>query len=138
MDDTRLVDHASGWHDQGCGDFASRHIYYKKFRMRPDKKRRVQVLSEFGGYSCPTEGHMASDALFGYRMYHNSGELTAAYEKLYVNEVLPATAKGLSASVYTQVSDVEDEINGVFTYDRAALKLDADAVIRINEQLNKK
>jgi hypothetical protein len=135
MDATRLIDHASGWHDQGGGDFISRHIYYKKYRLRRDKKNRIQVLSEFGGYSCPSEGHMASDVLFGYRMYKDADELTAAFEKLYREEVFPAVKKGLAATVYTQVSDVEDEINGIFTYDREVTKLHAGVVQRINEQL---
>lgn len=135
MDSTRLIDHASGWHDQGGGDFKSRHIYYKKYKIHRDKKKRIQVLSEFGGYSCPGKGHMASDELFGYRMYKHADELTAAFEMLYRQEVLPAVNEGLAASVYTQVSDVEDEINGIFTYDRAEIKLDALAVQRINEQL---
>lgn len=68
-------------------------------------------------------------------MYKNADELTVAFEKLYREEVLPAVKKGLSASVYTQVSDVEDEINGIFTYDRAVIKLNEDAVRGINEQL---
>ncbi|MGE5496065.1 MAG: glycoside hydrolase family 2 protein [Burkholderiales bacterium] len=135
MDPTRLVDHASGWHDQGGGDFESRHIYYKKYRMRPDKYGRVQALTEFGGYSCPATDHMASDVLFGYRMYQGEDELTAAYERLYLNEVLPAAREGLAVSVYTQVSDVEDEINGIFTYDRAVMKLRGEVVRRINEEL---
>ena len=135
MDPSRLVDHASGWHDQGGGDFKSRHIYYKKHRMRPDKYGRVQALTEFGGYSCPAVGHMASDVLFGYRMYEGEDELTAAYEQLFTHEVLPPAREGLAASVYTQVSDVEDEINGLFTYDRAAMKLREDAVRKINDAL---
>ncbi len=135
MDNTRLIDHASGWHDQGGGDFSSRHIYYKKYRLRRDKKHRIHILSEFGGYSCPSKGHMSSDVLFGYRMYKNAEDLTAAYEKLYREEVLSAVKKGLPASVYTQVSDVEDEINGIFTYDRAVIKLNEETVRRMNEQL---
>ncbi len=137
MDPTRLIDHASGWHDQGGGDFISRHIYYKKYRLRRDKTHRIHILSEFGGYSCPSKGHMSSDVLFGYRMYKNADELTAAYEKLYRKEVLSAVKKGLSASVYTQVSDVEDEINGIFTYDRAVIKLNEETVRRMNDQLTK-
>lgn len=135
MDSSRLVDHASGWHDQGGGDFASRHIYYKTYRMRRDKGGRIQALSEFGGYSCPSEGHMASGALFGYRMYKDADELTQAFERLYTREVLPAVNEGLAAAVYTQVSDVEDEINGVFTYDREVLKLREETVRRVNETL---
>ena len=137
MDPSRLVDHASGWHDQGGGDFHSPHIYYKKYRLRRDKKKRVQILSEFGGYSCPSAGHMASGVLFGYRMYKDSVELTAAFEQLYREEVLLAVKDGLSALVYTQVSDVEDEINGIFTYDRTVTKLHDDTVRRINEALKK-
>ena len=135
MDTTRLIDHASGWHDQGGGDFISRHIYYKKYKIHRDKKKRIQVLSEFGGYSCPSKGHMTSDVLFGYRMYESTDELTAAFETLYRQEVLPAVKEGLAASVYTQVSDVEDEINGIFTYDRTLTKLHEEAVRRVNEQL---
>lgn len=135
MDTSRLVDHASGWHDQGGGDFLSRHIYYKKYRLREDKNRRIQALTEFGGYSCPVNGHMASDTLFGYRMYENADELTEAYEQLFKLDVLPAAKQGLAVSVYTQLSDVEDEINGLFTYDREVMKLREDAVRRINDML---
>lgn len=137
MDPTRLIDHVSGWHDQGGGDFHSPHIYYKKYRLHDDSKNRIQILSEFGGYSCPGAWHMASDTLFGYRMYDNRDKLTAAYEQLFIQEVVPAVKKGLSASVYTQVSDVEDEINGMFTYDRAVIKLHEEAVLRVNELLKK-
>jgi len=136
-DDTRAIDHASGWHDQGAGDFKSYHVYYKKFRMKPDKKDRVQALTEFGGYSCPSQGHMATDRLFGYRMYKNKAELSAAVEKLYTEEVIPKIEKGLAAAVYTQVSDIEEEINGLFTYDRAELKIDPDIMKEINMQMYK-
>lgn len=135
MDPTRLIDHVSGWHDQGGGDFHSPHIYYKKYRLRKDKKRRIQILSEFGGYSCPSAGHTASDKLFGYRMYDNRNELTAAYEQLFMQEVVPAVKYGLSATVYTQVNDVEDEINGLFTYDRAVSKLHEETLLRVNKLL---
>lgn len=135
LDPTRLVDHASGWHDQGCGDFYSRHIYYKRFRLMPDRKGRVQALTEFGGYSCPQEGHMASEELFGYRMYRTREELSAAFDKLYRTEILPAVENGLAAAIYTQVSDVEDEINGVFTYDRETVKIDPDIAASINREL---
>ena len=135
LDPTRSIDHASGWHDQRYGDFCSRHIYYKKFRMRHDPCGRVQALTEFGGYSCPSAGHMASDTLFGYKMYPDAQTMSTAVETLYRHEVLPAAQRGLSAAVYTQVSDVEDEINGVFTYDRAEAKLDGETARRINAAL---
>lgn len=135
LDNTRLIDHASGWHDQRCGHFASHHVYYKPFRMKPDPEGRVQALTEFGGYSCPSAGHMASERIFGYRMYKNKQELTDAFEKLYRTDVLPAMERGLSAAIYTQLSDVEDEINGLLTYDRAELKLSADTVQALNREL---
>ena len=135
LDGTRLIDHASGWHDQGGGDFASHHVYFKRFRFRPDRLGRVQALTEFGGYSCPTPGHMTSNRLFGYRMYSERQSLTRAVVELYDREIIPQVPAGLSIAIYTQVSDVEDEINGLFTYDRAELKLDAGAVRRVNDAL---
>jgi len=137
LDDTRGIDHASGWHDQGCGDLSSYHVYYKRFRMKPNAIGRVQALTEFGGYSCPTDGHMSAATPFGYRMYKNKRALTDAFRRLYQEEVLPNVKYGLSAAVYTQVSDVEDEINGLFTYDRAVTKLDEGTVLGINQELLK-
>jgi hypothetical protein len=137
IDSLRLIDSASGWHDQHCGDFQSRHIYYKKYRLKPDNYDRIHALTEFGGYSCPTEGHMASDKLFGYRMYVDPQSLTTAFDALYRSEVLPSVKLGLSVSIYTQVSDIEDEINGLFTYDRAVIKLDSRIVSQINLELQK-
>jgi hypothetical protein len=135
LDNTRPIDHASGWHDQGGGDFASHHIYYKTFRIKRDKKNRVQALTEFGGYSCPSAGHMATGKLFGYRMYRDTAALTKAFNQLYHREVIPAVSRGLSAAIYTQLSDVEDEINGLFTYDRAECKIEAGTVQAINRKL---
>jgi hypothetical protein len=138
LDATRPIDQASGWHDQGVGDFLSPHIYYRKYRYKNDPRGRAVILSEFGGYSCPVSGHMGSDRLFGYKMYRDKSALTAAYQALYQTQVLPYVAQGLTAAVYTQVSDVEDEINGLFTCDRAQVKLDADAVRELNRQLTDK
>lgn len=134
MDNTRLIDHASGWHDQNRGDFASRHVYFKPFRMKRDPINRIQALTEFGGYSLPSE-HMASDNLFGYRMFNDKTAYSSALRQLYESEVIPAIDCGLSAAIYTQLSDVEDEINGLFTFDRAELKADAEEVQLINRRL---
>lgn len=135
LDNTRPIDSASGWHDNGAGDFFSPHIYYKKYRPKTDKSGRALVLSEFGGYSCPAPGHMVSDRLFGYKMYETPADLTAAMDRLYRDEVLPAKKLGLCAAVYTQVSDVEDEINGLFSYDREVIKPDADSLLALNQAL---
>ena len=135
LDPTRPIDHASGWHDQGGGDLRSYHIYYRPVRLKNDG-RRVLALTEFGGYSLPLPGHYTTDRRFGYRTYKSADAWMDALERLYTCEVLPQiAAQGLSAAVYTQLSDVEDEVNGLFTYDRAAVKPDANAVRSVNAAL---
>ena len=135
LDSTRTIDHASGWHDQGGGDVFSRHVYFRKFRYKRDRGGRAAVLSEFGGYACGIEGHRWSKKDFGYKMFSGEKELTAGIVKLYDREIRPAKARGLSAAVYTQVSDVEEEINGLLTYDRQELKVEPDAIIAMNKRL---
>lgn len=136
LDNTRIIDSVSGWHDQGedTSQLKSLHVYFKPVRI-PDDKRCV-VLSEFGGYSLPTEGHMFSpDKLFGYKMYKSPEAFAEAFEKLYDTQIVPQIAKGLSATVYTQVSDVEEEINGLITYDRRIVKIPVERVKRVNTKL---
>jgi beta-galactosidase/beta-glucuronidase len=134
-DPTRLVDHASGWFDQGGGDFKSRHIYVKKLKQpRPDG--RAFVISEFGGYSLKIPDHLWDETKkFGYRFYETREELTAAYLALLENELKPLIAQGLTAAVYTQTTDVEIEINGYLTYDRAVEKMDAERLRRVHHAL---
>ena len=120
-DTSRTVDHASGWHDQGGGDCNSIHVYFKKIRM-PKADGRAIVLSEFGGYSHAVKDHVWSEKEFGYRKFSTLEKLRAAYGKLHATQVDPYISKGLSASVYTQMSDIEEEINGVLTYDREVCK----------------
>ena len=134
IDDSRLYDHASGWQDQGGGDLNSRHIYFRKIKMKNDY-RRILALTEFGGYSYALDGHVFTKKKFGYKGYKNAIDLQNAYDKLYKTEIFPAIENdGLSATVYTQVSDVEDEINGLYTYDRI-LKFDGDKLKQINAEL---
>ena len=135
LDCTRSVDIASGWHDQGDGKIYSLHVYFRRFRMVRD--RRAVVLSEFGGYNCHVAGHCFNDANYGYRRFADCEKLTAALCRLYQNEILPAKAQGLCAAVYTQLSDVEDEQNGILTYDRAVCKLPEDEIAAINKILTK-
>ena len=135
LDPTRPIDHASGWHDQGGGDLKSRHVYYRPVRLRGDG-RRVLALTEFGGYSLQCPGHLASDKKFGYRMYEHAAAWMDAVERLYETEVLPLIeSQGLSAAVYTQLSDVEDEVNGLVTYDRRLCKMDPARMRKINSKL---
>lgn len=134
-DPTRFVDHASGWHDQKGPDFKSVHQYILPVTM-PKSDGRPFVLSEFGGYSRIIDNHVWNrEKSFGYVMYKTKDTLTKGYKKLFEKQIIPKIAKGLSASVYTQVSDVEFEVNGIYTYDRELLKIDADAIKEINSKM---
>ncbi|MBO5889713.1 MAG: glycoside hydrolase family 2, partial [Clostridia bacterium] len=134
IDNSRLYDHASGWIDKNSGDVYSRHIYFRKCAPINDKKR-VLALTEFGGYSFPLKDHTFTDKKFGYKMFNNNSDFTKAYKNLYYNEVFPLIKnQGLSATVYTQLTDVEEEINGLFTFDRV-LKMDKEVLIKINKEL---
>ena len=133
LDGTRRVDEASGWFDQGGGDVHSLHNYFYPLRIRPQK--RTVALSEYGGIAWPMPGHEPPHKTYGYGTAKDRQELTARYKKLQLKTVLPQLEKGLSALVYTQLTDVEDEVNGLFTYDRAAVKPDANAVRSVNAAL---
>ena len=135
LDPTRPVDPASGWHDQGAGDLRSLHVYFKPFRFRRDRRGRALALSEFGGYNLRVDGHSFNQKDYGYRRLPDAAALWRDFARLYEREVLPAVPQGLCAAVYTQLSDVEDELNGLMTYDRRVVKLDADDVRELNERL---
>ncbi len=135
FDGTRIVDHASGWHDQHIGETRSLHVYFRPYRFSPDKLGRAVMLTEFGGFSLREEGHCFSAKTFGYKGCRDGGELLRALRELYERDVIPAKKQGLSAAVYTQLSDVEDEVNGFVTYDRKKVKLDPESVAEINAKL---
>ena len=135
LDPTRPVDPASGWHDQGAGELRSLHVYFKPFRFRRDRRGRALALSEFGGYNLRVDGHCFNQKDYGYRRLPDAAALWRDFSRLYEREVLPAVPRGLCASVYTQLCDVEDELNGLMTYDRRVVKLDADEVRELNERL---
>jgi len=122
LDPTRLVDHASGWFNQGCGDLVSIHNYFHPMKIKVHNKYPT-VLSEYGGYAYYVKGHSYSLQLYGYRLYLNRQDFIRAYRELEerINSLID---KGLAAAVYTQLSDVEDEVNGLLTYDREICKLD--------------
>jgi hypothetical protein len=136
-DSNRLVDHASGWFDQGCGDIQSKHVYVKKLR-RPRPDRRAFVVSEFGGYSLKIPGHIWDEnKKFGYRFYETTEALTDAYLNLLERELKPLIPQGLAAAVYTQTTDVEIEINGYLTYDRKVEKMDMEKIKQAHAALYK-
>ena len=122
-DPTRLVNNASGWTDNGAGDVKDIHAYPGPAMPEVEENRAV-VLGEFGGLGLPVAGHTwQEEKNWGYRTCKTSQELTAAYGEL-MNKLRPLVAKGLSAAVYTQITDVESEVNGLVTYDRENIKMD--------------
>ena len=134
LDNTRFIDTTSGWFRRRKTDVDSRHVYFKPIRLKPSSK--PLVLSEFGGYSYKPEGHVFNtDKTYGYGKFGDATAFADAVEKLYLEQVVPAKAVGLSAAVYTQVSDVEDETNGLLSYDRKVCKLDTARMLSIAEQL---
>ena len=135
LDPTRPVDPASGWHDQGAGDLRSLHVYFKPFRFRRDRRGRALALSEFGGYNLRVDGHCFNQKDYGYRRLPDAAARWRDFARLYERQVLPAVPRGLCAAVYTQLSDVEDELNGLMTYDRRVVKLDAEDVRELNDRL---
>ena len=130
-DPTRVLDSTSGWFRRSETDVDSRHIYF-----RPLKPKRLDgsplVISEFGGYAHGVKGHTFGEDVYGYRVFNERSEFETALLKLYDTEVRALVENGASAFVYTQVSDVEDEINGFITYDRQVLKVDAE---KLNDEL---
>ncbi len=135
LDPSRPIDHASGWHDQGIGELKSWHVYFVPYRYRPDKRGRAVVLSEFGGYNLHLPGHCASSVNYGYKRLATSQALWEAYQRLYETQILPAIPRGLAAAVYTQLSDVETEVNGLMTYDRKVVKLPVEKVRELNQKI---
>ena len=121
LDPDRLVDEASGWYDQGGGDVKSAHNYFRPLRVRTEQ--RPFILSEYGGYSCPVDGHLYSSNSFGYHTYKDTMEFTAAWQSLQ-KKIRELQGKGLAGAVYTQLSDVEEETNGLYTYDRKVCKVE--------------
>ncbi|MBR6533906.1 MAG: glycoside hydrolase family 2 [Clostridia bacterium] len=134
VDCSRIIDSTSGWFKAKNTDVESEHIYFKPVKLK--KSDKPIVLSEFGGYSYKPENHIANpNNTYGYRFFKNENEFMDALETLYEKEVIPQIKKGLCATVYTQVSDVEDETNGLLCYDRKVLKVDKAKMLKIAEKI---
>ncbi|MEE0969547.1 MAG: MFS transporter [Clostridia bacterium] len=135
LDPSRIWDTASGWFKTKHTDVESEHVYFKKANFKISSEKPT-ILSEFGGYSCNVEGHLFNkERVYGYKICKTQHELTRELEKLYLNEILPLVKCGLSAAVLTQLSDVEDETNGLLTYDRKVIKPDITAMKKIAEKI---
>ena len=134
LDGTRFIDTTSGWFQCGDSDVDSRHIYFRKIKLKPKKK--PLVVSEFGGYTYSVEKHIFnSSESYGYGACKTREEFVAKLRALYENEVIPLAQRGGSGAIYTQVSDVEDEVNGLFTYDREVVKVKPEEFADIGERL---
>ena len=137
LDSSRFVDSASGWFFANNNDFDSRHIYFRKLKVKTSDK--PIFISEFGGYSLNIEGHVFnSKSTYGYGKFSNREDFAATLRNLYLNQVLPLVEKGLCATVYTQLSDVEDETNGLITYDRKVMKIKPSEFADIYDKIKEK
>ena len=135
LDDSRWIDTTSGWFRRKETDVDSRHVYFRKVALEGDGVKPL-FLSEFGGKTYRAEGHIFNpEKVYGYGGCETPEALASALEELYLQEVLPCIEKGLCAAVYTQVSDVEDEINGLLTYDRKVCKVEPATMLPIAEKL---
>ena len=135
LDPSRLVDSASGWFDQGCGDINSLHYYF--LGLPVPESDRVLALSEFGGYSLRLQEHSACKNIYGYKKFTTSEALTDGFSRLMENTIVPSVKKGYSATVFTQLSDIEEETNGLITYDRKKIKMNPLIVQKWNTKLKK-
>jgi len=136
LDPTRLIDGPSGWQDRGVGHMLDMHRYPGP-AMPPTVKGRAAVLGEFGSFGCLIEGHLQTAPIARRRTGRTRNELLNDYREL-IEKLKPLIAKGLSAAIYTQISDTEREFGGFVTYDRAVVKMPPMKVNEINQALYKK
>ena len=138
LDPTRIYDSTSGWFKERESDVQSEHIYFKPVKIKATDGKPL-VLSEFGGYSCKIPEHsFNTEKTYGYRYYSETSEFQKGLTELYEKEIIPCLEnEGLCAAILTQVSDVEDETNGLVTYDRKVIKVDRYEMRRLADKLRK-
>lgn len=137
QDKTRIYDSASGWYKQnGNSDVESVHCYFHKVPV--EKWKKPVIISEFGGFSLRVKRHSCfKNQLFGYGSYYHPDDLTDRIVKMYEEEIIPHIRLGISGAIYTQLSDVEEEVNGFYTYDRKICKVKGDKMLRLKKKLNR-
>ncbi len=137
LDPTRIWDSTSGWFFEKESDVQSEHVYFKKIRLKKNSEKPL-VLSEFGGYSYREEGHCFNlQKNYGYKLFKSAEALTKGISELYLDEIVPEIERsGLCAAVLTQLSDVEDETNGLCTYDRQVVKVDEKVMQNVSKKLS--
>ncbi len=138
-DPTRFYVSASGWFAQGKSDVQSEHIYFRNEVLRAKRSDQFLLLSECGGFSMRVPGHVdGSRKNYGYGKVEQDGEgLTARIRELYEQMVLPSIPLGLCGCVYTQLSDVEGETNGLYTWDRQVRKVELLPMLEIAERVQR-
>ncbi len=130
LDNTRLIDTASGWFDNGYNEIDSRHIYFKPIEFEKVGERPL-FISECGGFSYKIKDNSYNlHNTYGYRFYNDQVSFEKGLIDLYEKEIKPGIAKGLAGVIYTELNDVEDETNGLITYDRKVIKVDVEKVGR--------
>ena len=135
LDSSRFIDSTSGWFRQTNTDVESLHIYFGSWNQLKATDKPL-VLSEFGGYCYAVAEHIFNpDKAYGYKSCKTVADFNRDLKTLYLERIIPAVKNGLCAAIYTQVSDVEDEINGLLTYDRRVCKADKADMLAIAEQL---
>ena len=139
IDATRLLDSTSGWFAQKKSDFSSQHLYFDFQRKRLPKiltkEDRPVLISEFGGFSLKIDGHTYADKEYGYEKTKDISALTDRIIREYQTLIIPNIKKGVCGCIYTQLSDIEDEINGFYTYDRKVCKVDPEQIRTLNQNL---
>ncbi len=133
-DPTRVIDATSGWFIRKKSDVDSHHIYFKRIKLKAQTDRPI-IISEFGGYSHRVSGHLFGPKNYGYRTFEDAEEYEEALKRLYLDEVKPYVSRGLCGAVFTQISDVEDETNGLITYDRRVVKVSVERVRKIMDEV---
>lgn len=133
IDNSRIFDVASGWYDNGFNEIESIHNYFFPLKIRKNPQKPV-IFTEFGGYSYIENNHFYGTKVFGYRVYKTKEKLNKAYAKLFF-KIENLKNKGLAGVIYTQLNDVEDETNGLYTADREVLKIDSKIIKEINDKL---
>jgi len=134
LDDSRFIGSTSGWFKGGESDVESEHCYFRPFKVK--RSKNPLVLTEFGGYAFAPEGHRFNvGEEYGYKKFKSREELVSGICALYEREIIPAIRNGLCAAIYTQLSDVEDETNGILSFDRKVLKIKPEEFLPVSEKI---
>ncbi|MCR5054886.1 MAG: hypothetical protein K6A69_08590 [Lachnospiraceae bacterium] len=135
-DATRIIDSTSGWFAQKKSDVDSEHIYFHNERLFP-KDKRPMILSECGGFGYPVEGHVWTGVknAYVYGKASTPDDVMKMITDMYLSMIIPAIEKGLCGVVYTQITDVEEEVNGLYTYDREVCKVVPEKMRKLSDKV---